>query len=170
MRISTFALILGIAYLAGGILGLVPAALQPPPAGVPAISFGVLYGYLLDVFPVNILGTALHLIVGFWGVAAWSGATSALRYARAMALLFGLLALMGLVPGLNTIFGLMPLHGHDIWLHAGTAAIAAYFGWRREAVAAERRQAELDRRRRETFVATDRRSGLDDRRNDHLAA
>jgi hypothetical protein len=170
MRTSTFALVFGIAYLAAGVLGLVPAALQPPPADAPATSFGVLYGYLLGLFPVNVLHSAVHLAIGLWGIAAWSGALSALGYARSLALLYGVLAVMGLVPGLNTVFGLLPLHGHDIWLHAGTAAVAAYFGWRREAVAAERRYAELDRRQRATYVATDRRSGLDDRRNGHLPA
>lgn len=170
MRTSTFALVFGIAYLAAGVLGLVPAALQPPPAGAPATSFGVLYGYLLGLFPVNVLHSAVHLAIGLWGIAAWSGALSALGYARSLALLYGVLAVMGLVPGLNTVFGLLPLHGHDIWLHAGTAAIAAYFGWRREAVAAERRYVELDRRQRSTYVATNRRSGLDDRRSGHFSA
>jgi hypothetical protein len=36
---------------------------------------------------------------------------------------------MGLIPALNTLFGLAPIHGHDVWLHGGTAIIAAYFGW-----------------------------------------
>jgi hypothetical protein len=27
------------------------------------------------------------------------------------------------------MFGLTPLFSHDVWLHAVTAAIAAYFGW-----------------------------------------
>jgi hypothetical protein len=168
MRTTTFALILGIAYLAAGLLGLVPAALQPPPPGAPATSFGVLYGYLVGLFPVNVLHTAVHLVIGLWGVAAWSGALSALGYARSLAVLYGLLAVMGLVPGLNTVFGLVPLHGHDIWLHAGTAAIAAYFGWRHEAISQERRHATLDRRQRASGVATDRRSGLDERRSGHL--
>ena len=30
---------------------------------------------------------------------------------------------------LHTLFGLTPLFSHDVWLHAGTAVIAAYFGW-----------------------------------------
>jgi hypothetical protein len=170
MRTSTFALVFGIAYLAAGILGLIPAALQPPPAGAPATSFGVLYGYLVGLFPVNVLHTAVHLLIGLWGIAAWSGALSALGYARSLAVLYGVLAVMGLIPGLNTVFGLIPLHGHDIWLHAGTAAVAAYFGWRREAIAEERRMATLDRRQRALYVATDRRSGLDDRRSGHLPA
>ena len=170
MRTTTFALLFGIAYLAAGVLGLIPAALQPPPEGAPATTFGVLYGYLLGLFPVNVLHTAVHLAIGLGGVAAWSGALSALGYARSLAVLYGVLAVMGLVPGLNTVFGLIPLHSHDIWLHAGTAAIAAYFGWRHEAVAAERRTTIDDRRQRGASVVTDRRGGLDDRRSGHLSA
>jgi len=170
VKTTTFALIFGIAYLAAGVLGLVPAALQSPPEGAPATSFGVLYGYLLGLFPVNVLHTAVHLVIGLWGIAAWSGALSALGYARSLAVIYGVLAVMGMVPGLNTVFGLIPLHSHDIWLHGGTAAVAAYFGWRHEAVAAERRDAIDDRRQHGAAVDTDRRGGLEDRRGGHLSA
>ena len=37
--------------------------------------------------------------------------------------------MMGLIPVLNMTFGLIPLYGHDVWLHAGIAAMAAYFGF-----------------------------------------
>ena len=140
MKTTSFALIFGIAYLAAGALGLIPAALQPPPAGAPTTSFSVLYGYLLGLFPVNVLHTAVHLVIGLWGVAAWSGALGALTYARSLAVLYGVLAVMGMVPGLNTVFGLLPLHGHDIWLHAGTAALAAYFGFGQRMEAMEIRE------------------------------
>ncbi len=36
---------------------------------------------------------------------------------------------MGLIPVLNTSFGLIPIFGHDVWLHALFALAAAYF-WR----------------------------------------
>jgi hypothetical protein len=55
--------------------------------------------------------------------------TGARGYAKGLAIIYGILAVMGLIPGLNTLFGLVPLHGHDVWLHAVTAIIAAYFGW-----------------------------------------
>jgi hypothetical protein len=29
---------------------------------------------------------------------------------------------------LHTLFGLTPIFSHDVWLHPGTALIAAYFG------------------------------------------
>ena len=39
MKTSTFALIFGMAYLAAGLLGLVPATLMPPPIDAPPTTF-----------------------------------------------------------------------------------------------------------------------------------
>ena len=162
MRTATFSLIIGIAFLAAGVLGLIPAALEPPPPDAPPTRLAVLYGYLIGLFPVNILHTAVHLAIGVWGLAAWRGATDPKRYARSLAILYGVLAGMGLIPGLNTVFGLIPLDSHDVWLHAGTAALAAYFGWRKE-VNMERRTTG-ERRQRMIPVARERRLGVMDRR------
>ncbi len=163
MKTRTFALIVGIAYLGAGVLGLVPAALMPPPPDAPPTSFTVLYGYLIGLFPVNVLHTAVHLAIGFWGLMAWKGTANPFVFSRSLAILYGALAVMGLIPGLNNVFGFIPLHGHDVWLHAGTAAIAAYFGWRKEATDVERRHM-ADRRQRMIPVARERRLGLSDRR------
>lgn len=162
MKTTTFALIIGIAYLGAGVLGLIPAALMPPPPDAPPTAFTVLYGYLLGIFPVNVLHTAVHLAIGFWGLMVWRRLQDAKVFLRTLAILYGALAVMGLVPGLNNVFGFIPLHGHDVWLHAGTAALAAYFGWRSE-VQMERRQ-NADRRQRMLPVARERRLGLADRR------
>ena len=162
MSTATFALIFGIAYLGAGLLGLIPAALTPPPADAPPTHFTLLYGYLLGLFPVNILHSAVHIAIGAWGLMAWRGTASPLVFARSLALLYGALAVMGLIPGMSTLFGMLPMHGHDVWLHAGTAAIAAYFGWRSE-VNVERR-AMAERRQRMLPVARERRFGLADRR------
>ena len=45
------------------------------------------------------------------------------------AVFYGILAVMGLIPQLGTTFGMIPVSGHDVWLHALTAIAAAYFGW-----------------------------------------
>jgi hypothetical protein len=165
MSTATFALIFGIAYLAAGLLGLIPAALMPPPADAPPTSFTFLYGYLLGLFPVNILHSAVHIAIGAWGLMAWRGMASPHVFARSLAIFYGVLAVMGLIPGMNTLFGMLPMHGHDVWLHAGTAAVAAYFGWRSVmAVDVERRSAMPDRRLRMMVVARERRFGLSDRR------
>lgn len=162
MKTTTFALIIGIAYLGAGVLGLIPAALMPPPPDAPPTTFTVLYGYLLGIFPVNVLHTAVHLAIGFWGLMVWRRLQDAKVFLRTLAILYGALAVMGLVPGLNNVFGFIPLHSHDVWLHAGTAALAAHFGWRSE-VQMERRQ-NADRRQRMLPVARERRLGLADRR------
>jgi hypothetical protein len=164
MTAQTFALIAGIAYVGAGVLGLLPATLMPAPADAPATRFDVLYGYLLGLFPVNVLHTGVHLAIGLWGIAAWAGAAGALTYARSLAVIYGLLAVMGIIPGLNTVFGLIPLHGHDIWLHGVTAAVAAYFGFRSADMPRERRGGPMDRRQAARPVAAERRVGAPDRR------
>ena len=163
MRVETFALFSGVAYLAAGLLGLVPAALMPAPADAPSIHVTLFHGYLLGLFPVNVLHSAVHFAIGVWGIVAGRGMTSPKVYARSLAIFYGALAAMGGIPGLDTLFGLLPIHGHDIWLHAGTAALAAYFGWR-SAASVERRAGAMPERREQTLpVAPERRSRPDRR-------
>jgi hypothetical protein len=164
MRTSTFALIFGLVYLAAGLLGLVPAMLVPPPADAPPTTLALLYGYLLGVFPVNIVLSILHLAVGAWGISARKDHGHSLTYARTLAVLFGVLAVLGILPVTSTLFGVMPIYGGDVWLHGITAVIAAYFGWREPARASERRRISMDRRQRMIPVERERRFGLADRR------
>ncbi|HYQ90791.1 MAG TPA: DUF4383 domain-containing protein [Candidatus Competibacteraceae bacterium] len=129
MNVKTFALVLGIIYLAVGVLGFIPALLSPPGPGAPGVAVTAGYGYLLGLFPVNILHTLVHLAVGVWGVFAQKDFDSARTFARGVAILYAVLTIFGLIPGLHTVFGLVPLFGHDIWLHALTAIAAGYFGF-----------------------------------------
>src|SRR5438874_5928413 len=164
MKTSTFALVFGIAYLAAGLMGLVPAMLVPPPIDVPPTNFTLLYGYLLGLFPVNLLHSLVHLVIGAWGISAWSGRSSSISFARGLAILYGVLGVMGLLPLLNTTLGMIPLYGNDVWLHGITAGVAAYFGWRQPAEMSERRHEMTERRQRMLPVARERRFGLADRR------
>ena len=169
MSTSAFALIIGIAFTLVGIIGMFPAALTPPPPDAPTTTFTVLYGYLLGLFPVNVLHSAVHLAIGIAGLAAASAEHYARRYAQALAVIYGVLGVLGLLPPpFSTLFGLVPLHGHDVWLHFGTAALAAYFGWRAEIPVLnerhERRHGLGDRRQAWHEVAYERRKGAYDRR------
>ncbi|HWI37193.1 MAG TPA: DUF4383 domain-containing protein [Burkholderiales bacterium] len=152
MRAEPFALFVGIAYASLGLLGLLPAALTPPS------------GYLLDVLPVNGPLSGLHIALGAWGISAWRRLTSPIWFARALAVIATCLAVIGLVPGANTLFGLMPLYGHNIWLHAGTAALAAYFAFHPALAAEHRTSLRSDRRVTVVPVAIERRHGHADRR------
>jgi hypothetical protein len=128
MQTRYFALIFGIAYILAAASGVIPGLLVRSP-DLPPLTVDALYGRALGLFPVNVLHTLVHLVIGLWGVIAWRTFAQAQPYARALAIIYGLLTVLGLIPATQTLFGLVPLFGHDIWLHAGTALIAAYFGW-----------------------------------------
>jgi hypothetical protein len=88
------------------------------------------YGHLLGLFPVNLVHNLVHVLFGVWGVLAWrAGAGGAMSYARGVAISYAVLLVFGLIPTLNVLFGLAPLYGNDVWLHALLALVAAYFGW-----------------------------------------
>lgn len=129
MNVRNFALVFGVVYLIAGVLGFVPGLLQPPPADAPPVAIGMFHGYLLGLFAVNVLHNLVHIAIGAWGIAAARTTARALIYAKTLAVFYGALAVMGLFPMLNTTFGLIPIHGHDVWLHAATALVAAWFGF-----------------------------------------
>jgi Domain of unknown function (DUF4383) len=144
MSAPNFALVVGTIYLLLGLAG----------------SFGNLAaGMVLN---------GLHLVIGVWGFLAWTGYLSALAFARAGALLLGVLALLGFLPATSTLFGYAALYGPEAWLHAATAVAAAYIGLRsklRHETRTERRgDASGERRRTARLVAYERRRGRADRR------
>jgi hypothetical protein len=75
--------------------------------------------------------------VGIWGLLAARTFDAARTFSASIAIIFAVLTVMGLIPVLDTTFGLIPLFGHDIWLHALTAIVAAYFGFRERRMAEE---------------------------------
>ena len=73
-------------------------------------------GMLLGLFPVNLLHNIVHLLFGAWGLAAarsWSGSKSYFTIAGAI---YAVLTVVGFLSPSG--FGLVPLGGNDIWLHA----------------------------------------------------
>ena len=127
MTTRTFALIFGIVFLAVGVLGFVPGMVQPLHDGHPSVSGNA--GQLLGLFPVNELHNAVHILFGLWGLAASRSLGGSVAYARGVAIIYAVLTVAGFVPSLSTLFGLVPLYGNDVWLHAALALVAAYFGW-----------------------------------------
>ena len=130
MAIRYFAIAPGSVYVLVGLSGFVPGLNVPGPPDAPPLAFNSFYGYALGLFPVNLLHNLVHLAIGAWGIYGYSrGIPGSRAFARGLTVVYALFAVMGLIPGLNTVFGLVPLFGHDVWLHALTAAVAAYFGW-----------------------------------------
>lgn len=107
MTSQRFAGLLGAAYLLIGCLGV-----------------------LSYVFPAGLLHHVIHLTVGIWGVNAATNALDAVRFARKVAVLSGILALVGVIPGVQEPFDYLLLFGNGLLvLHGVTAVVAAYYGY-----------------------------------------
>jgi hypothetical protein len=127
MNTSRFSLIYGIVFLVVGVLGFVPGITAPHTHPEVTAESGL--GLLFGLFPVNLLHNIVHILFGIWGLSAARSLGAARTYFKAVAIIYAVLGVMGLIPGLRTTFGLIPLYGHDIWLHFVLAAVAAYFGF-----------------------------------------
>jgi hypothetical protein len=81
---------------------------------------------LVGLFPVNVVHKAVHLVFGLWGMAAASSARAAKRYCTISGAAYLLLTGVGFV--FPDTFGLIPIGGHDIALHAIFGAILTAVG------------------------------------------
>ena len=132
MNTRTFAMIFGIVFLIVGAGGFIPGLTMMDMSGHAAdadVTMKSMFGYELKLFPVNVLHDIVHILFGIWGLLAARTLGGARMYFRGVAIIYAVLTVMGLVPALYTTFGLIPLYGNDVWLHAVLAIVAAYFGW-----------------------------------------
>jgi hypothetical protein len=133
MAVRYFALAAGVIYSALGFLGLLSVFVEPNQMIPPIMSeVGVTsgFGYLFGLLPINVFEGFVYLILGLAGIVAYVGNEVVSRlYAETLAVWLGFLAFLGLIPVANTLFGLMPIYGNDVWLHLATAVVAAYFGF-----------------------------------------
>ena len=129
MTTRTFALVFGIVFLLAGARGFIPGLLHPVPADAPPLTVATGYGLVGGLLPVNLLHNLVHLLFGILGVVAFAGLFAPRVYAQIVAVAYGLLVVLGLFPATNTLFGLVPIYGNDVWLHLVLGVVAAYFGF-----------------------------------------
>lgn len=116
--VQRVAQIFGIVFILAAIAGFITPGGMSMDAAAP--------GMLLGMFPVNLLHNIVHLLFGLWGLAAsrsWAGSK---QYATVAGAIYLVLAILGFVAPDG--FGLVPLGGHDRWLHIVLAAALLYFG------------------------------------------
>lgn len=127
MNTGTMAIVFGVVFVLAGLAGFFPS---PPPIDAPPLTLEHGHGLALGLFPINTLHNIVHLTFGVLGFAAARGVVMGARsYFQVVAVAYGLLMVLGLIPAMQTTFGLVPIWGHDVWLHAGLAAVAAYYGF-----------------------------------------
>ncbi|MGL5834094.1 MAG: DUF4383 domain-containing protein [Waterburya sp.] len=129
------ALALGIIFLLLGIAGLIPSFISLPSStfdsGLPLDADGIYskgFGFLFGAFPTNFIHNLVHLAVGVLGIAAASTGNARL-YNRGFALSYALIFAMGILPSTQTVFGIMPIFGNNVWFNGLTAVIAGYYGF-----------------------------------------
>lgn len=118
--VTRVAMVLGALFLLLGILGLVaPGGMSMGADPAPAMLFGM--------FPVNLLHSITHLVFGVWGLVAARSYARAKMYAQVGGVIYLVLACLGFI--LPTTFGLMPIGGNNIWLHAVLGLVLAGVGF-----------------------------------------
>jgi len=126
MTTRQFALVLGLGFVVAGIAGFFPTSADPPAGLTQTHGFG----HALGILPVNTLHNAVHLLFGVLGILASRGMLMSARgFAQLVAVAYALLAILGLLPATENTFGLIPIYGADVWLHAIIAVLAGYFGF-----------------------------------------
>ena len=138
------ALALGIIFTVIGVAGFIPSLVTlPGAAGAPisadqvpataganyAAAYMRGFGYVFGLFPSNLLHNITHLAFGLFGLYSATGDRGAFNYNRFFAICYLLIAVLGLIPVANTLFGFMPIFGNNVWLNAITGAIAAYYAF-----------------------------------------
>lgn len=133
MNLRMMARVFGVVFLLVGALGFVPGITQmhETTEGEGLIVGGPGHGMLLGLFHVNLLHNLVHILFGVWGLVAAGSLGNSRLYFKGVGVIYALLAVLGVIPvqALNTTFGLVPIHGHDVWLHAILAVAGLYLGF-----------------------------------------
>ncbi len=128
--IRLFALSFGVVFLLVGGCGFVPAFLSPPmPGHTDMLMTHAFDGRLFGLFHVNAVHSAAHLLFGLLGLAACGRSSTARVYAGFVFLAYAGLAVLGLFPATNTMGGMAPMNGNDVWLHVFLAAVGGIFAF-----------------------------------------
>ena len=111
--------VFGVIFILVAVLGFIA------PGGM-VMTMDPTTGMVLGVFPVNLLHNIVHLAFGAWGLVAsraWSGSKT---FFTGGGIIYAVLTSVGFLS--PTGFGLVPLGGADIWLHAVLAVAMLAIG------------------------------------------
>lgn len=107
--VQRVAQLFGVVFLLVGVLGFVASGMSMDANMDTAPK-------LFGLFPVNALHNLVHCVFGIWGLLAARSVAGATQYATIVGGIYLALAVLGFVA--PTTFGLIPIGGNDIWLHA----------------------------------------------------
>jgi hypothetical protein len=114
--LKKLAIVFGIVFVAVGILGFVPGVTTN--------------GHLLGIFHVNAAHNLVHIVSGILALMVGFVSEHASRlYFRWFGLIYGLVALLGLIQGERPLLGVIANNYADVVLHFVIAAAALIIGF-----------------------------------------
>jgi hypothetical protein len=119
---KTFGMLLGIVFLAVGILGFVPGITTTGADGMPM---------LLGIFMVNTTHSVVHIASGVvFLLASMSGAGAARLWFQLFGVIYAIVAILGFMTPNGMLLGLISNNPADTWLHVvlAVAMLAIGFG------------------------------------------
>lgn len=129
MDLKTMARVFGAVFVVVGILGFVPGVTHVH--NDPSVHVKASEGMLLGIFHINLLHNLVHILFGLWGLFAGGTVSGARVYFRGVGIIYAVLAVLGLISAgnVNRTFGLIPIEGADVALHAVLAIAGLYLGF-----------------------------------------
>ena len=116
MILKNSAIAFGIIFLLVGILGFIPAAAPNE--------------MLLGIFHVNAAHNGVHLLSGAVALACGlAGARASRMYFRIFGVVYGLVAVLGLIQGDGHLLGVISNNAAVTWLHVAISVAALFLGF-----------------------------------------
>ena len=131
MSAPLLARITGAFFILFGIAGFVPWIAPAAPFDAPVLSLDAGYRILGGVFPVNAVSNGVDILFGICGLLAARSFEGAVVWSRITAWWMLALLFFGLIPITNTLFGIVPLYGSDLWLNGILALVTVFSGYGR---------------------------------------
>ncbi len=120
--IQKLAAVFGVVFILVALVGFLAKggmAMQPTDPALAAKALGI--------FPVNLLHNIVHILFGVWGVLAARSFAGAKTFCTVGGIIYVVLAICGFF--IPDAFGLIPIGGADIWLHALLGVVLAGVGF-----------------------------------------
>jgi Na+-driven multidrug efflux pump len=114
--IKSAAILLGLVFLAIGILGFIPGATTNE--------------MLFGTFHVNAIHSIVHIVSGVIALLCGLGSRTASRaFFQVFGVLYAIIAILGFYYGEQPIFRLISNNRPDIWLHVVLAVVMLFLGF-----------------------------------------
>jgi hypothetical protein len=107
------------------ILGLFALFFQGTPQGLPELKVDLSYGLFLGLLPINIFNKFALIGFGIIGIYCSGKSNSySIFYCQTVCYAMGALSLLGMFPATNTLGGIWPLFGAEVFAHMLFAVVA----------------------------------------------